>query len=216
MFRKDLTLELRSGEVAVTSAFFALLVTVLASMSFHGGPLAGRGVAAGALWLSVAFATVLALGRAWHREREEQALVGLLAAPLSRTALFVGKALGIASFVLAVQAVAMPVTLLLFSLEPSRVLPGLVVLGVLATPGVAAAGALFGVMTVRTRARDLLLAVVLFPLLAPPLLALVVASRELFQGVPLAELGGWLRLLVGFDVLFLVLGAALFQLVLDD
>src|SRR5262245_16286337 len=78
ILKKDLLIELRSGEVVTTSAFFAALVVIIASFAFYGGPSTRRLVAAGALWLSVTFAAVLALGRAWQREREEGALTGLL------------------------------------------------------------------------------------------------------------------------------------------
>src|SRR6187399_2576532 len=105
VYRKDLAIEAATGEVIVTSGFFALLVVVLASLSFFGGPLRARGVAAGTVWLSVAFAAVLSLGKTWQRERDEGALDGLLVAPLTRSAIFAGKALSVWTFLLAVQVV---------------------------------------------------------------------------------------------------------------
>jgi heme exporter protein B len=84
VYRKDLAIEAATGEVTVTSGFFALLVVVLASLSFFGGPMSARSVAAGTVWLSLAFAAVLSLGKSWQRERDEAALDGLLVSPLSR------------------------------------------------------------------------------------------------------------------------------------
>ena len=95
VFRKDLLIEARTGEVVTTSGFFALLVVVTASLSFYGGPKTKHLVAAGVMWLSITFATVLALTRTWQRERDEGALDGLMAAPLSRSAVFAGKATGL-------------------------------------------------------------------------------------------------------------------------
>jgi heme exporter protein B len=207
---KDLTIEFRTGEVLTTSGFFALLVVMMASMSFHGGPWQQRVVAAGVIWLSVAFAAVLALGRSWQREREEHALDGLLAAPLFRSAIFSGKALGLELFLLVVFLVVLPVTAMFCSVDLADRGPGLLVVGLVATPGVAATGTLFGALTVRTRARDLLLAIVLFPLLAPTLLAAVVATRELLGGAPLAEIAEYLGLMGVFDVVFVFSGVALF------
>src|ERR1043165_4330815 len=86
VYRKDLAIEAATGEVTVTSGFFALLVVVLASLSFFGGPVNARNVAAGTVWLSLAFAAVLSLGKSWQRERDEAALDGLLVSPLSRSA----------------------------------------------------------------------------------------------------------------------------------
>lgn len=209
VYRKDLAIEAATGEVTVTSGFFSLLVVVLASLSFFGGPGSARTVAAGTVWLSLSFAAVLSLGKTWQRERDEGALDGLLVAPLSRSAIFAGKALGVWTFLLAVLAVVLPVALVLFSID-AEMLPPLLVIAALATPGVAATGTLFGAMTVRTGARDLLLAVVLFPLLSPTLLAAVAATRELFNGASLAELSDYFKLMGIFDLIFTIGGLGMF------
>lgn len=214
--RKDLRIEVRSGEVVVTSSFFALLVVVIASMSFHGGPASRASVAAGTLWLAVAFATVLALSRSWQREREESAYMGLLAAPLSRSALFTGKLLSLLLFLAIVECTVVPLVAVLFAVELTNMTGGLLAILLCATPGIAAVGTLFGAMTVRTRARDLILAIVLFPLLAPTILAAVVASRELFGGARLAELTDYLSLMGLFDVVFLTAGLSMFGLLIDE
>jgi len=213
---KDLRIEVRSGEVVITSSFFALLVVVVASISFHGGPVSRPSVAAGSLWLSVAFAAVLALSRSWQREREEAAYVGLLMAPLYRSALFVGKLLSLILFLAVVHCVVVPLVALLFAIDLVRLGPGLLAIIVCATPGIAAVGTLFGAMTVRTRARDLILAIVLFPLLTPTLLAAVLASRELIAGVPFGELGDYLGLMMLFDAVFLTGGLSMFGLLIDE
>jgi heme exporter protein B len=210
VLRKDLTIEARTGEVVVTSSFFAVLLVVLASLSLFGGPGMARVVASGVIWLSITFAAVLALGRTWQREREEGALDGLLVAPLSRSALFVGKLLGILIFLCLISLVVIPLTALFFSLDLGRYGGGLACIALAALPGVAAAGTLFGSMTVRTGARDLLLAIVLFPLLSPTLLSAVAATRELLGGAPLVELTDFLRLMVVFDIVFTAGGLALF------
>lgn len=210
VLRKDLAIEARSGEVVVTSGFFALLLVVLSSLSLYAGPATSRIVASAVIWLAVAFAAVLALGRSWQREREENALDGLLVAPLAPSALFAGKALGVLAFLLAIELVVIPLTALLFAIDLDVYAGPLTCIALAATPGVAASGALFGAMTVRTRARDLLLAVVLFPLLAPTLLAAVAATRELFGGASFDELYDYFKLMGVFDVVFVSGGLALF------
>jgi len=208
--RKDLLIELRTGEVTTTSSLFALLVVVMASFAFYGGPSTRNLVASGVIWLSVAFAAVLALGRTWQREREDGALEALLVAPIAKSAVFAGKALGILIFLVIVELVVAPLTGLLFALDVARVGPALAVVALVATPGIAASGTLFGVMTIRTRARDLLLAIVLFPLLSPVLLTAVAATRELLSGAALVELADYLKLMLIFDVTFVAGGLALF------
>lgn len=215
VLKKDLAIEARTGEVVVTSGFFAVLSVVLVSLSLFGGPATGRLVAAGVIWLSVAFAAVLALGRAWQREREESALDGLLVAPIDKSALFVGKGLSVLGFLFAIEVVVIPLAALFFSIDLIALGPGLVAIALVATPGIAATGTLFGSMTVRTQARDLLLAVVLFPLLAPTLLTAVVATRELFMGTNLGDLGDYFMLMGIFDLVFVVGGLALFGTLIE-
>jgi heme exporter protein B len=216
LLQKDLSIELTTGEVVTTSTFFALLVVIMSSLAFYGGPESRRLVASGVIWLSVAFAAVLALGRTWQREREEGALEGLLIAPLSRSAIFTGKALGVFAFLSIVELVVMPTAALLFSLEPSQVFGGFALIALCATPGVAASGTLFGAMTVRTRARDLILSIVLFPLLSPTLLTAVAATRELLGGTPVNELWDYFELLLVFDLTFIAGGLAMFGTLIEN
>lgn len=215
LFAKDLAIELRTGEVVTTSGFFALLVVIMASLAFYGGPSTRQLVGSGVIWVSIAFAAVLALGRTWQRERDEGALDALLVAPLSRSAIFAGKALGVFVFLTIVELVVVPAAALLFAVDLVKLGPGIAVIAVFATPGIAASGTLFGSMTVRTRARDLILAIVLFPLLSPTLLAAVAATRELFGGAALGELGDYLKLMGVFDIVFVAGGLSLFGPLMD-
>lgn len=215
VLQKDLRIEIATREVVTTSGFFAVLVVVIGSLSFYGGPKADLVVAPGVIWVAVAFASVLALSRSWQREREYDALSGLLSLPLDRSAIFTGKALGILGFIGAIEALVVPVTALLFGIDLTEVGLGVIAMCAVATPGIAAAGTLFGAMTVRTRARDLVLAAVLFPLLAPTLLAAVAGTRELFDGAPLAQLGDYFALMGVFDVVFVVGGLGMFGALMD-
>jgi heme exporter protein B len=215
IFHKDLKLELSTGEVVTTSGFFAVLVVIIGSLSFYSGHEASVQVAPGVIWVAVAFAAVLALSRTWQRERENDALSGLLALPVSRSAIFAGKALALLSFILVIELLVIPTTAILFNLSLVKMAPGLALLCLAATPGIAAAGTLFGAMTVRTSARDLVLASVLFPLLAPTLLAAVAGTRALFGGATLAELGDYFQLMGAFAVLFIVGGLGLFATLIE-
>ena len=212
---KDLAIELSTGEIVTTSSFFAVLVAVMASLAFFAGQDAGELVAPGVIWVSVAFASVLALGRTWQRERDDSALAGLLVMPIQRSALFAGKAAGVFVFVTIVELVVIPVTALLFGIDLVTVGPGLLLIALCATPGIAASGTLFGAMTVRTRARDLVLASVLFPLLTPTFLAAVAGTRQLFGGAPLAELVDYFELMILFAVIFIAGGLGLFETLIE-
>jgi heme exporter protein B len=215
ILRKDLQVELSTGEITATAGFFAVLIVVIASMAFYSGPKASVEVAPGVIWVAIAFASVLALSRTWQRERENDALSGLLVMPIARSAIFAGKALGVLAFIGVVELLVVPVAALLFNVSLVDTGAGLALMCLVATPGIAASGTLFGAMTVRTQARDLVLASVLFPLLAPTLLAAVAGTRELLDGAPLASLTDYLVLMGVFAVVFTAGGLGLFQALIE-
>src|SRR5215472_8178818 len=134
---KDLRIELATREIVTTAGFFAVLVAVIASVAFTtGGPDTTTRVAPGALWLAIAFSSVLALARTWQRERDESALVGLLVSPAPRAAIWCGKAAGVLPFVLAVEVVLVPLVALFFHVDLALTLGPLAVVMVLGTVGV--------------------------------------------------------------------------------
>jgi heme exporter protein B len=223
---KDLAIEARTREIVTTAGYFAALVGILASIAFYSGPDTTVRVAPGAMWLAIAFSSILALGRTWQRERDEGALTSLLVAPIARASIFLGKAGGVFAFVTLVECIVVPVVALLFHVELPDVAASLACVVVLGTVGVAAAGTLFGAMTVRTQARDLVLATVLFPLLAPALLSGVAATREIFamtQAVhppgaleQLGEIRDYLVLLGAFDAIAVLGGVVFFGPLVDE
>ena len=222
VFLKDLRIEIVTKEIVTTAAFFAVLVAILASVAFTTGDEATTRVAPGALWLAIVFSSVLALGRSWQREREETALLGLLVSPIPRAAIWCGKAAAVFSFVLAVELVVVPMVALFFHVDLVSVGGPLALVMLLGTLGVASTGTLFGAMTVRTRARELLLASVLFPLLSPALVSSVAATREVFyasasgQPVDFAEVRDWLLLLGVFDAVAVFGAMAMFGALVEE
>lgn len=192
-----------------------MLVAVIASIAFFAEKEAQKNVAPGVIWVAVAFSTVLALSRTWQREREDNALLGLLVTPLSRSAIFAGKAIGVAVFITVVQLIVIFAATILFGLDWSvvggRVLP----LAVASTPGIAAAGTLFGAMTIRTRARDLVLASVLLPLLSPSVLVGVAGTRAAIGGLELARLTDYFLLDLLFAAVFVAGGLGLFETLIE-
>src|SRR5271170_1773328 len=226
IFAKDLAIEARTREIVTTAGFFAALVAVLASVAFYSGPEAGARVAPGAMWLAIAFSSVLALGRTWQREREEAAMTGLLVAPIPRASIFLGKAMGVFAFVTAIECIVVRVVALFFRVELTAGIVALACVIGLGTVGVAAAGTLFGAMTVRAQARDLVLATVLFPLLSPALLSGVAATREIFTLAmsahppgaweQIGEVRDYLVLLGMFDLVSVAGGIAFFGALVDD
>jgi heme exporter protein B len=208
---KDLRIEARTGEILITTGLFALLVTVLTSLSFYVDRAESLRVAPGVLWITIAFAGMLAMGRSFARERELDAMRALWLAPIPRAGIYLGKALGTLLFLAVVEVLLVALVGLFFHIDLGPILLPLGALLLLGTLGFVAAGTLFSALGLRTRARDLAVSVIVFPLVAPALLSAVVATRELMGGAPTEEIVAWLRILAAFDILFIAAGLALFE-----
>lgn len=213
---KDLRIELRTREITTTTALFAVLIVVLASLSFYMDRGTARNLAPGVLWIAIAFSGVLAMGRSWARERDQDAMRGLLLAPIPRASIYLGKLISTLAFILAVEVVLVPLVGVFFHLDLFDVLGRVGLLLFLGTVGFVAAGTLFAVMSVRTSARDLAISVALFPLVTPALLAGVVATREALGGAPMSSTLGWIYILLAFDLVFLFAGIVLFEPLTSD
>lgn len=213
---KDLAIEARAKEITTTTALFAVLVVVLCGLSLYVDARTGRLVAPGVLWLAITFAGVLSMGRSWARERENDAIRGLLLAPIPRASIYLGKLVSTLSFLLVVEAVVVPLVAMLFHVDFGPVLGPFLLVLFFGTVGFASSGTLFSALTVRTGARDLMLSVVVFPLVTPALLSSVVATRELLGGAPFTETLGWLQILCAYDIVFVTAGAFLFEWLFSD
>lgn len=210
---KDLLTELRTREVTGSVLVFALLVLLVFNFTFDLRVERVLDVAPGVLWVTFIFAGTLVLNRAFTLEKDRGCLDGLLLLPVDRSALYLGKMLVNTLFMFLVEAITLPVYVVLFDLP----LPPLLLLVVfLGTVGFAAVGTLFSAMTVHTRAREVLLPVLLFPIVVPVIVAAVKLSAGLLDGVPLGEMVHWLRLLVAFDVIFLAVAYMTFDYVVEE
>src|SRR5688500_12021638 len=168
------------------------------------------------LWVTVLFAGTLGLGRSFALEHEADALTGVLVSPVPRGAVFLGKFLANLVVVLAVEAVIFPVYALFFGLRFAGALGGLVLVVVLATVGFMALGTLFSAMAAHTRMGETLLPILLLPLLIPVVIFAASATQRLLAGRPLAEVGGNLRMLLAFDLIFLFLCTAVFGSAVEE
>ena len=217
VLRKDLTVEVRSREIAYTTLFFAFSCILVFAFALvrEGRPIEDG--AAGILWIAIAFAGTLALGRTFERERQSETLRALLMAPADRPAIYVGKLLGIVALLTAAEIVLIPLVSLLFQapfLDHPFWLAAIVVAGTL---GFAAVGTLFAAMLVRARSRDVLLPVLLYPITVPVMIAGVRGTAALLQ--PEVEVGVvqfWVALLVFFDVVFVTLSLWTFEPLMTD
>ena len=211
---KDLLLEARTREVIVPVLLFAVLVVVVFNFAIEPRPALVAVVAPGVLWLAFVFAGAMGLTRTFALEKEDGGVEGLMLCPVGRDVLYVGKMLGSLVFLLVVEALTLPVFAALFNLPIWQ--PELWLLVVLATIGLAAVGTVFSAMVANTRAREVLLPVLFFPILVPVIIAAVEATGAIIEGDAWNSYSRWLGLTAAFDAVFLVLGAITFDYVLGE
>ncbi len=215
---KDLRIEFRSREILYTMTFFGVMVLLVFSFAFVKDGQAITDVVPGVLWVAVAFSGTLGLSRAFDRERESDTMRALLLAPVSRTAIFFGKAMSITVFMLVVEIVVVPLVALLFSAPLFEHPFLLIAILVLATVGFSVVGSVFAAMLLRVRSRDVLLPVVLYPILVPLLISGTKATSALLAGAERIGVGAdlesayfWLQFLAVYDVTFLVVSLWTFE-----
>ena len=212
---KDLTTERRTK--AGFNSVAALGVTILVLFGFALGPDAQalRDAAAGALWLAVLFAGVLAFNRSYQVELDGGALESLLQYPTARWTIFAGKLLANATFVGLMLVIVIFAGVVLFQVRIPPVWPELLgVLG-LGSIGLIVLGTFYAAMASRSRAREVLLPLLLFPMLVPVLLAAMSATKALLSGDMMHEAGAWIRLLCAYDVVFTLATFLAFEHVID-
>jgi heme exporter protein B len=214
--RKDAMAELRGRHAIVSTLFFSAVVLLL--FGFALGPDSARLAAAapGLLWLAVVLAGMLAVSRLHLLETEDGALEQLALYPISRRAIYLGKALAGLAVMVVLGLVVLGAVGILFAVDVgSAWLPLIATVG-LGAVGIAAVGTFYAGVTVRLRAREVMLPLLMLPVLAPLLLGAVKATSAALAGDPFGELGAWLQLLVAFDVIMVVAGAATYGYLLED
>jgi heme exporter protein B len=209
---KDLRCELRTRQTWSAMGLFALLVLVVFNFAFDLRVENMAAVAPGVLWVGFVFASMLGLGRTVAVERDLGAMDRLLLCPVDRRAVYFAKFLGNVVVMGAVEAVALPVFIITYNVPIFG--PRLVLVIALGTIGVAAVGTLFAAMAANTRARELLLPVLIFPLIVPVVIGAVRATSDLIAPIP--GDAPWIGLIAAFDIIFLSLSAVTFEYVVED
>ena len=210
--RKDLRLEWRSKDAANSMLFFALLVVVVFAFAFD--PLAeeSRLIAGGIGWVALLFATVVALNQSWARELRNGVLDALRLSPASANALFLGKVIANFIFVAVVEILITPVFVVFYNLHVLGSGWRLILVAALGTWALVANGTFFAAISIRTRSRELMLPLILFPISLPALLAMVMATTNILTGERVPT--DWIKLLTVYDVVFTAVSLLLFESVL--
>jgi heme exporter protein B len=211
---KDVLLESRTREMVMPILVFAFLVIVVFNFVIDPNPTLVAAVAPGVLWVAFTFAGMLGLNRSFSMEKERGGIEGLMLCPVGRDLIYLGKMLGTFMFILIVEFIMLPVFAVLFNLPLFE--PGLWLITVLATFGFASVGATFSAMAVNTRAREILLPILFFPIAVPVIIAAAEATRAVLAGDSFGDYSRWIQLMAAFDVVFVVIAALTFDFVLGE
>jgi heme exporter protein B len=209
---KDFRLEWRSKDAVNSMLFFALLVVVIFSFSFDPTAEESRQIAGGLIWVSFLFAAVVALNQTWARELKNQVLDAYRVSPAAPNSLFLSKALGNFVFVAVLEALMTPLFVVFYNLKPLGPAWQLPVIALLGTWALVVNGTFFAAMSIRTRSREVMLPLILFPISIPALIGMVQATTGVLTGAEAANF--WMNLLLVYDVVFTTACLLLFETVL--
>jgi heme exporter protein B len=212
--RKDLLLETRNKDIIVAVSAFALLVLMVFTFAIDINQVNAKLTGPGILWASIAFAGVTGLNRAFALELEGNTLEALMLAPISRDLIYVGKMFGNFLFLTASQIIVVPIFAVLFNLTVLRW--EMLVISLLTTIGFSTIGTLFAAMSMRVRAREVMLPLLFLPVVTPLIMAAVESTSHVVNDGSWPEIAQWIQLALAFDIAFIVISAFIFQQILED
>jgi len=215
IFHKDILLEARSRANFNAMLFFAGLVLLIFSFALGRDPRRLREAAGGILWLAFVFAGTLSFSRAYQLEADNNAFEGLLMVAPNRSAIYLGKLAGGVAIMLLIEICVVPLMAILYNLDLWGSALPLLAVGLLGTAGYASVGALYGALTMRLRAREVLLPLLMLPVTIPVLLAAVNATTDVLGGNS-GDIRMWLELLAAFDVVFITAGVLTYEYAVGD
>ena len=213
---KDFTHELRSKEMLISMCVFSFLVIIIFNFAFPPGMGDVDRIIPGILWVAFIFSGLLGMGRSFGVEKDKGSLQGLLLCPVGRGTIYVGKMVGNFIFMSMMEAFTLVIFTLLFNVDLLPILMPLVLIILLGTVGFTVVGTIFSAMSANTRARDVILSMLVFPIAVPLIIASIKATGKILDGKSLSEIYSWLKILVAFDLTFLLVSYLAFQFVVEE
>lgn len=214
--RKDLAIELRTRTAFFSALLFSLLAIVIFFFAWDVSSVASVDLAPGVLWVIFTFSGLLGLQRSFGIEHADRAIDGLLASPVPRESIYLGKAMANLVFVVGVQVVAIPAVALFYNLAIGDAALAIAAIALLAAIGLVAVGTLFSGMAVNTRLAELLLPVLSLPFFVPIVLPAAQATARLLSGRPVSEAASWIKVLAAFDLVFVAACMVAFPYTLEE
>jgi heme exporter protein B len=214
--RKDLAIEFRTRTAFLSALVFSVLALCIFYFAWDESIVSAADRAPGVLWVVLAFSSLLGLQRSFGVEEQDRGIDALLVSPISRESIYLGKAIGNLIFLSAIQVVVIPALALFYNLrlgQPMAIVSGIVLLAVI---GIVAVGTLFSAMAVNTRMAELLLPLLSLPFFVPILMDAAQATTRVLAGRPVSESWPWLKLLIAFDLVFVVACTLAFPFTLEE
>lgn len=213
---KDIRAEIRTKEIFSSMFIFSLLVLVIFNFSIDLLEVNPLDIAQGVLWIAFTFSGILGLNRSFLFEKENDCLQGLMLTPIDRSAIYFGKMLGNLIFMLIMEAITVPVFVVLFNIGIYDKILKLAIVIFLGTFGFVIVGTLFSAISVNIKAREVMLPVLLFPIIVPIVIAAVKSTGAILAGKPFEEIISWIKLIAVFDVVFLVVSFLSFEYIIEE
>ncbi|NIS71018.1 MAG: ABC transporter permease subunit [Proteobacteria bacterium] len=213
---KDLISELRSKEVLISMCFFSFLVLIIFNFAFFTSIGETEGILSGMLWVAFIFAGLFGLNQTFGAEKDRGSLEGLLLCPVNRSTLYLGKVISGLLFMSIMEILILGLFAILFRVNVWGMLIPLAFVVFLGTLGFVFVGTIFSAMSVNAKAREILLAIILFPIVVPLVIASVKATENIFKGEFLPEIYGWLKILIAFDIIFFLVSYWTFDFVVEE
>ena len=214
--QKDVRSELRTKEMILFMCLFSFLVLIIFNFAFGSALKFDPGMIAGILWVAFVFSGLTGLGRSFSMERDRGTLQGLILCPASPWTIFLAKLIGVFLFTIIMEIITISIFSILYN---TTVLPFLVPLGLvtfLGTLGFTAIGTIFSAISATTKARDVLLSILFFPISVPVIIASVKATGIILNGKSLQMVFPWLKILVAFDLIFLLVSYLTFEYIMEE
>ncbi|HAP66812.1 MAG TPA: hypothetical protein DCQ99_03155 [Nitrospinae bacterium] len=213
---KDIRGELRTKEIFSSMFIFSLLVLVIFNFSIDLLEVNPLDIAQGVLWIAFTFSGILGLNRSFLFEKENDCIQGLMLTPVDRSVIYFGKMLGNLVFMLVMEAITVPVFVVLFNITIYDKIFSLIIVIFLGTLGFVTVGTLFSAMSVNIKAREVMLPILLFPIVVPIIIAAVKSTGLILSGSPFGEIVSWLKLIIVFDIIYLVVSFLSFEYIIEE
>jgi heme exporter protein B len=213
---KDILSEFRTKEMIVSMLVFSLMVAVIFNFSFPPGSEFIEQAAPGMLWMTFIFASLLGMNRSFVYEVDKGCLQGLMLAPVDRNVIYISKFLVNFIFIGLVELIVLPIFSVFFDLDLTGSIFELLAVIFLSTIGISVIGTLFSAISVNTRTREVMLPILYFPVSIPIIIGAVQATGAIFRDQPWSDVWGWLRIVIAFDVIFLVVALLTFEYVIEE